>query len=282
MQYYTHEQPGVLSNVHRNRFVITLSHALLGALLHAGPAQLSRVLPWLVRAFDDRLILASVDEPLFAKALRKAHWDGALRTDHGDYLAVFDQNVTDSKLNPFVDQAISYVAQRRPDGGLDSRVTITYHNRTRHTALWIDRTYYQDYLRVAMPEQSRLISQSGYDDTFWPRQIEDGRQLIPGYIQVPSGATRSITISYSVPPSALPGVQGYRLLLQKQPGSPPPAVFVRVSAGGRTWTARTTLWRDTLFATRWDAPSGMLRVQDGVTGPGNGISWRDVSTRGGP
>ena len=262
MQYYTHEQPGVFNNAHRNRFIIALSHSLLGALRHAGPVQLSGVLPWLVRAFDDRLILASVDDPLFAQALRQVHWNGALRTDRGDYLAVFDQNVTDSKLNPFVDQAISYVAQRRPDGGLNSRVTITYHNRTRHTALWIDRTYYQNYLRVAVPEQSRLISQSGYDDTFWPREIEAGRQLIPGYVQVPGGATRSVTISYSVPPSALAGLQGYRLLVQKQPGSRPPSLVLRVSAGGRTWMARTALWRDTLFSTRWDAPSGMLPAQD--------------------
>jgi hypothetical protein len=111
------------------------------------------------------------------------------------------------------------------------------------------------------------MSQSGYDDTFWPREIEDGRQLIPGYVQVPGGATRSVTITYSVPPSALAGLQGYRLLVQKQPGSRAPSLVLRVSAGRRTWIARGTLWRDTLFATRWDAPSGTLPAQDGATGP---------------
>jgi hypothetical protein len=268
MEYYTHDRPGAQADPHRKRFVVAVNHALLSSLLHAGPTRLAAVLPQVERAFADRMILASVDDPLVAQALHRLRWDGALRTDPGDYLAVFDQSLSDSKLNPFVTQSISYEAQRRPDGGLDSRVTITYVNRAPHRLTWLlDRVDYQNYLRVAVPGQSDVHDQAGYDDAFWPDDRERGRKLVAGYVEVPDDATRSVTLRYSVPPSALAAVPGYRLVVQKQPGSRPAVVAVRVSAGGRTWTAHTVLRRDSVFSTPWDAPSGALHVSVEATAP---------------
>jgi hypothetical protein len=63
-------------------------------------------------------------------------------------------------------------------------------------------------------------------------------------------------------------VPGYRLVVQKQPGSGPAMVSVRVSADGRMWTAHTALRRDTVLSTPWDAPSGALHVSVDATTPG--------------
>jgi hypothetical protein len=86
-------------------------------------------------------------------------------------------------------------------------------------------------------------------------------------VEVPNDATRSVTLRYSVPPSVLAAVPGYRLVVQKQPGSRPAVVAVRVSAGGRTWTAHRVLRRDSVFSTPWDAPSGALHVSVEATAP---------------
>lgn len=265
IEYYTHDSSGAQSNPHRKRFIVALNHALLRALLHAGAARLAGLLPHLQSAFADRVIVASVADPPIAQALSQAHWDGSLRTDRGDYLAIFDQNVTDSKLNPFIDERIEYDVQCRPDGGLDSRVTIAYHSRIRHTAIWIPRTDYQDYLRVAVPTGSQVHDQTGYIDTFWPDEMERDRRLVAGYVEIPPGATRSVVVSYGEPASTLSGIQGYRLLVQKQPGSPPAAITVRASAWGKTWVAHAWLVRDTVFSTSWHALPGTMRVSDATT-----------------
>lgn len=261
LEYYVHDRAGANGDPHRKRFLVALSHAVLDTLVHAGSNRLSAVVPAIHDAFADRSLQLSVNDPLFAHGLQQLHWDGALRQDPGDYLAVFDQNATDSKLNPFVDQRVDYSATRRADGGLDSTVRITYTNRTAQTSVWIARTYYEDYLRVAVPGGSRLREQGGYDETFWPDEVERGRHLLAGGVLIPAGASRTVSLTYSEPPSVLANLVGYRLLVQKQPGSRPAALSVQVRAGDRSWSADTWLTHDITFSSPWDAPSGGLRIQ---------------------
>jgi len=63
-----------------------------------------------------------------------------------------------------------------------------------------------------------------------------------------------------VPAAVLRGVPGYRLIVQEQPGGHPAWVTVRVSAGGRAWSAAAALAHDLLFSTSWRAPPGALSV----------------------
>ena len=261
IEYYTHDRPGAHGDPHRKRFVVALNHALTQRLLAVDSTHLAGVLLAMQSALADRSVLVSLNDPVFAPALRRAHWDGAIRDEPGDYLAVFDQNVTDSKLNPFVDQQITYDATRLADGGLDATLTITYHNGTHANTFWIGRTYYQDYLRIGLPAGSHLRDQAGYDDTFWPDEAEAGRLLIAGGLVVPQAGTRTISLRYSVPPGALANTAGYRLLVQKQPGSRPAQLTVRIHAGATTWTAQAWLRHDLSLSIRWNAPSGTFQFQ---------------------
>lgn len=262
LQYYTHDQPGVrrMSDQQRKRFIVALNHALLSRLLDLRPGQLDAVVTAVQRATLARALLVAVADPAISSALRAAHWDGALRDDPGDYLAVYDQNTTDTKIGPYIGQTIDYQAQRRADGSLLCRVTITYRNSVQGVSLWIPRTVYQDYLRVGVPEGSVLLSQVGFDDTFWPAEHEHGRLLIPGGLQVPGHSTRVVQLTYVVPAAVMRGVPGYRLIVQEQPGGHPAWVTVRVSAGGHAWSAAAALAHDLLFSTSWQAPSGPLTV----------------------
>ena len=262
LQYYTHDQPGVrrMSDQQRKRFIVVLNHALLRRLLDLQPRQLDAVVTALQRATLARALLVTISDPAISRALRAAHWDGALRDDPGDYLAVYDQNMTDTKIGPYIGQRIDYQVQRRANGSLLSRVTITYRNSVRGVSLWIPRTVYQDYLRVGVPVGSVPISQVGFDDTFWPPEHEHGRLLIPGGLQVPGHSTRAVRLTYVVPAAVLRGVPGYRLIVQEQPGGHPAWVTVRVSAGGRAWSAAAALAHDLFLSTSWQAPSGALSV----------------------
>ena len=260
IEYYTHDRPGAPTDPHRKRFVVALNHALTQRLLAVDSAHLADVLLAMQSALTARDVLISLNDPVFAPALHRAHWDGGIRDEPGDYLAVFDQNVTDSKLNPFIDQQITYDATRRTDGGLDATLTITYHNATHAHTFWIGRTYYQDYLRIGVPSGSQLIDQAGYDDTFWPDEAEAGRLLIAGGLVVPQDSTRTVSLRYGVPPSALTtGLAGYRLLVQKQPGSRPALLTVRIHAGASTWAAQARLRRDLMLDLPWSAPSGTVQ-----------------------
>ncbi len=272
VEYYAHDRPGAHADPHRKRFVVALSHAVIARLLASGVGRINAIIPQVAQALTNRDIMISVHDPLFARVARLAHWDGAVRDEPGDYLAVVDQNVTDSKLNPFVDQEIAYAVSRQANGDLESAVTVTYHNHTRHQTVWIARTYYADYLRVGVPQRSALHALEGYDDTFWPDELEGGRRFFAGGFEVPAEASRTVRLTYRVAAAALHGVTGYRLVVQKQPNSKPPLLSVRLTAGGRTWTARTRLTRDIVVSTLWDARPGPLTVRPAPVGLANALA----------
>ncbi len=263
LEYYVHNRTGAASDPNRKRFLVEVVHAVLQRLTAMHGDTPVAVLDDLVSALDDRSMMIAVTDTTFAGGLRQAHWDGGLRTDAGDYLGVFDQNVGDSKLNPYVDQAVTYDVTRQADGSLAVRVTIAYRDHVTHPETWIARPYYQDYLRIAVPGGVTAIDQSGYDDTFWPDELSRGRHLIAGGLTVPAGSSRAIAATYVVP-ARDSGASAYSLLVQKQSGSRPWSLTVRVHDAGRTWSASLTLRHDVRLSVPWSAPSGPLRVQNAM------------------
>jgi hypothetical protein len=87
--------------------------------------------------------------------------------------------------------------------------------------------------------------------------------LIVGGLYVPAKQTVTVSLSYTVPATALDGISGYRLLAQEQPGKRPPTLSVLVRDGARRWAAHIMLAHDMIFSTAWNAPSGALRIQRG-------------------
>jgi hypothetical protein len=264
IEYYVHNRATAVADPHRKRFIVSVNHALLNTLFATHGAKLNAVLHAFERALADRTIMVVVRDPVFAGALHQAHWDGAVRTDAGDYLGVFDQNVTDSKLNGYIQEAINYAVTRRSDGRLNCRVTITYRNTTPHATIWISRTYYQDYLRVAVPGSVKVQERKGFSETFWPDEWERGRRLLTGGLWVGQLQTSSVSFTYSLPASVLPTATRYQLVVQKQSGNWPEWFTLQVTNGSHVWHAATWLTHDIRFAVPLDAPSGALTVQRGA------------------
>jgi hypothetical protein len=163
--------------------------------------------------------------------LLRAGWDGGLRQTEGDYLMVVDANVGWNKADRNIRRAWDYALVRQPDAAV-AHLTLTYTNTAPgagdpclHQARYEDsyaelsNRCYWTYVRVFAPRGASLIEVVGAEEP--PDLASEGGKTVFGFlVLVPLGETRSIQVSYVLPPSVAQSLAGgkYSLLIQKQAG----------------------------------------------------------------
>jgi hypothetical protein len=204
-------------------------------------------------ALYERHLLLYVESPDAAKIMAARGWDGAVEPGQADYLMVVDTNMGYNKVNPNVQQQITYALNLAEPAAPAATLTVGY----RHTVAtqkpciqwsldarapdfkadydeWMARCYY-DYLRVLVPSGTDLQGATtqpvpdawmdngvGDDGTVLMTEGDANTNVIGTFLVVPQASSREVVFEYNPPPSVLAREgQGwhYRLKLQKQPGT---------------------------------------------------------------
>lgn len=160
-------------------------------------------------------------------AIESLNASGRIRAYEGDYLHINDCNFGGAKQNLFIQENVSQKMEISGDGEITKTVTIDYTNpapasdcNLEHGELCLNAPY-RNWLRVYVPKGSQLIDSSGsevdvvtYEDldkTVFEAFYGDKSPLRPqGKAQV--------SFKYKLP-FKYDKNSGYRLLIQKQPGT---------------------------------------------------------------
>jgi hypothetical protein len=184
-----------------------------------------------------------------AAELAHVRWDGAVRSDRGDFLMLADANVGYGKVNPLIDQRVDYSVTLQPDGSGHATVTVDYRHLGTQSGVicnpavaydanvtydkMMQRCYF-DYLRLMMPQGSRLVSSTertvpgayllsgkSADGKATLQPDEAGRSVIGQFFAVEYGQSLQTRIEYDLPVVVVStaGHQRYLLTLQKQSGT---------------------------------------------------------------
>ncbi|MFZ1626602.1 MAG: DUF4012 domain-containing protein [Candidatus Moraniibacteriota bacterium] len=162
------------------------------------------------------------DEALQA-IVRSAGWSGEVdRAWDRDYLLVVDSNMNSFKTDYRMRRSMDYTIDLSGETA-KAKLVVTYE----HTAKEKDfmTKDYQSFSRIYVPEGSWLESVSGNAK---PAVFgsELGKKYFGAIVQVPLGATRSVTWNYVLPKDF--GMAEYDLLIEKQPGLNDVPVMVTV------------------------------------------------------
>jgi hypothetical protein len=250
----------------RKSFMVSLAQAMLGRLQHGGrdlkPLLLARSLD---QALKEKHILLASDHPAWAQALAAPDWDGALRSESGDLLAVIDANVGFNKASAIVERETDYQVSLHLDGSAVAYVSLIYRHRSQKTVAtcqitprydpvytdMMDRCYW-NYVRLLVPGGATLRSTPGI---VVPAAALLRGQATTGQVDVeelPSGVmawgqlfllapgeTAALDFTYELPAGTASRQPDdtwlYRLRLPKQPGTDrwPWRVAVRLPEGAR-------------------------------------------------
>lgn len=212
----------------RKKFLTALAKALFERLSHL-PAK--RV-PGLIRAVDVSARAGDVQvwfaDHALQRYVERTIAGGRLPDAAGDFLMLVDANLTASKANAALFKDVTYRVARARSGELRARLDVTVRNEGELTDI---NPYYNGYLRVYVPLESRLLERrSGQGDA---GRARDGPYTV--FTQIldvqPRGEQR-MRFDYVLPERVAPDGH-YRLTWVRQAGTPRDHLSAVV--GGSAW-----------------------------------------------
>lgn len=278
----------------RKSFMGPLAEALW-ARIRAGDVDWPRLAETVVRLLDEKHLLLYVPHPTVAPLLAEWGWDGSLRPAGGDFLMVVDANVGYNKASARVQETITYEVDLRRNPP-QATLTLVYTHTVPTGAPCVPESRYDpvyeqmvarcywDYLRVYVPEGSRLLDATRIPipgEALWSGETEPGDVTVrladegpllslETLLLLPPGAIQTRSFTWELPANVLTWREDegvYILRVQKQPGTVgrPLTVRIRLEEGdtllsadpsssvseGATVIFQTRLDRDREFVLRF-------------------------------
>ena len=257
---YMRDQYNQQLRTDRKAFMAPLAQAIMRKLT-ANPPDLNIAAIWqsLDQALEERHLLIYLQDHSASAVLARHGWDGAVRPGTNDFLMVVDSNLGYNKVNPNIDEAISYSVDLSDLRAPTALLTIQYihhlkgsiscqQNGQTRVSRYEDFFVgcYWDYLRALIPAGSQLLAattqsvpgawmMSGIGDEGSARldRGEASTNVISAFLVVPIGGERQTIFQYRLPATVLSqDADGwhYHLVLQKQAGTQqiPISVTVRL------------------------------------------------------
>jgi hypothetical protein len=260
----TEKDPNKWYLEHRKDFIAPLANAIIARLLSGKDISWQKLAESLLRALNERDILLQFDDPLITHLISKYEWDGALKPGSGDFIMVVDSNVGFNKANAMVETKLVYSADLTDLRNPVSSLVIFHTNNSTSTATCskfdsgdmlsspfyaMDRCYW-DYLRVYVPKGARLAGATPHFipavGSFFGKDVParvdtldmeyeeiDNLTGFGTLLAVPGKDTLSTSFKFLLPSSVVAWPadnmpKTYSLRIEKQPGSRPAAVTIRV------------------------------------------------------
>ncbi len=235
---------------HRYDFVGHLAAEIIDKSLSAPPSQWQSLITAFRALGREKNLLLYHTDPSTQREIEEFGWDGSLRRDDGDYLAVIDSSMRSTKLNLVVQSSIDLQVKLDNRGNAENKVTIIYANPYSAWAKGKDRrlvdlttgkgslTVYGNYLRVLAAECATLEEVAEDGVPVGPESVEEegGKSVFSRYLLLPLDTRKAISFTYRLDGAASGkgDEKVYRLVVQKQPGTAavPLAVSVSLRDGG--------------------------------------------------
>ena len=210
----------------RKKLLGELSRALLPKLLTTSFTHWKDYLELVPRMLEEKHVLLYSKFSDEQQLLGEKKWDGVLSANTGDYLLWTDSNLGSLKTDVAISRTLTYGTAYTATRKMVATVSMKYHHSGGFT--W-RTTRYRDYVRIFVPEGSKILSVTGATETSAANTnkdlpdegVENGRHWFGSYITVEPGKKGQLTFTYILPDRIYESAKRgeYELLVQKQAGT---------------------------------------------------------------
>lgn len=183
---------------------------------------------------DEKHILLYFTEKDIQKSIENLNWAGRIKDYKGDYLHINQVNFAGAKSNLFIDEKI--VSETTFGNSITRKVTVEYRNPYRHSDCNLERgglclnATLRNWVRVYIPKGSKLVKFDGSQTKVLTYEELD-KTVFEGFMTVQPQGKAEITVEYTLPADIKK--DGYKLLMQKQPGNQKQTLEVKVDGKKR-------------------------------------------------
>lgn len=126
----------------------------------------AKVMDVLIDSLNEKQILLYSKNYDIEKIISDRGWSGEVLNAPKDYISVINTNINGYKTDGVIDETISHEAQIQDDGSIIDTLTVTRHHNGGQTPYDFWNKVNADYMRVYVPQGSKLISVSGETQEF--------------------------------------------------------------------------------------------------------------------
>lgn len=240
---------------------------LLDQLFSMEKNDFGQVILLMYKALQERDILLYFNNKYLQQEIINLGWGGEMKDAPKDYLMVVDTNIAGGKTDNVIEEVIEHTADVKHDGSVFNTVRVTRTHKGDPEDVFTGAKNI-DYIRIYVPQGSTFITGDGFkdpeDELFIEPEdylVEDedlkeisgnviieetssvriseefGKTVYAGWVQVESGQTATVTVSYQLPfqlgeGDILNEFDSYSVLFQKQPGSWDPLLVSKLYLPG--------------------------------------------------
>lgn len=167
---------------------------------------------------DQKNILIFFYDTTMEDIVLKQGWGGNLIDGDSDYLLVVDANMASLKTDAVINRRLDY----KLNFG-DDRAQVELKIKYIHNGVFDWKTTrYRNYVRVYVPEGSKLVQYGGFDGEKVMTYNELGKTVFGAFVSIEPGHIEELILKYELPlvlATKIKNNKEYGFYLQKQPGS---------------------------------------------------------------
>lgn len=198
----------------RKAILGTLMSQILARSLGAATDKLPAFINAGVSLANQKHLIFYMKDQKMEDALTSLGWTGIIDQTSEDYLHINDSNFAGAKSNLYVEQEVTLDIDTNSTP-VKHKLTIRYSNPFSYNT-WLNAIN-RDYVRVYVPKDAVLISSNGSQVKMGTTNLELGRTVFDGFIQVRPQNSLTLELVYTTPNNPTINHK-YPLLIQKQPG----------------------------------------------------------------
>lgn len=223
----------------RKNIIGELANVLIKKIFNLPKEKFVPLVLTLFKSLNEKQVLIYLSNEEIQKFVEEEGWGGRIKEFDGDYLASIDANMASLKTDEYVDRTLHYEVNLDTNDKAKAKLSIMYKNNAPGFS-W-KTTRYRTWNRIYIPLGSELISISGnekgsqyYDQPGKTYEIKEElkKTSIGTFISIEPGDEKTLIYEYYLPIDLTKKLQtqGYRLLVQKQPGTIEPKLQVNLSS----------------------------------------------------
>ncbi|OGC38522.1 hypothetical protein A2V54_00105 [candidate division WWE3 bacterium RBG_19FT_COMBO_53_11] len=233
LEFYVEKSPPGSSGTEARKKILDLvSDAVIKKISNSSAEIWPKLVDFVFKHLQQKNLMIFSSAENEQKFVSDLGYAGEVRDASNDYLYINDSNFGGLKTNLYLKEEVEQSLQKLEDGTWRKTVDIKYRNPVPFDG-WLSG-YYKDFVRIYVPQGTKLVSVSGALQIWtnrdqWSTTIQNaagwgefGKTVFGAYFAVLPQRDYTLTFVYDLPSSVSKAIDDsgeYRLLLQKQSGT---------------------------------------------------------------